>query len=624
MKKDLTEYNFPQDLKDMTTEEMKLLTYSIRDFLVEKTSKTGGHVASNLGVVELSVVLHKVFDSPTDKIIWDVGHQSYVHKILTGRSKGFDTLRQLDGMSGFPKSKESDHDVYETGHSSTSLAAAAGFAAARDLKGEKYQVIAVIGDGSLTGGMAFEALNNIGASRSKVIVVLNDNGMSISQNIGGLSTHLGNLRTSKGYLSAKRFIRTKVEPIPSIGKFISKALANFKNDLKYSLMSKGGILFEELGFTYLGPVDGHNIDDLIEVFDQAKKINEPILIHVISKKGKGYKNAEKYPGKFHGIGPYDIETGKPLSKSNLPSFSSVMGNHLVKMAKTDSDIVAISAAMCDGTGLEPFKDKFPDRFFDVGIAEQYAVSFAAGLAKNGMKPLVAVYSTFLQRSYDQIIEDVCLQNLPVVFALDRAGIVGADGETHNGLFDFSYMSIAPNMTVLAPKDGTQLIEMMEYAFSLGTPCSIRYPRGTTTADEKEAKAAYTGNSSHCFDKRVCDGEQLDILTTGKMSLYAEEIREALLEKGIHGGIVKVGQVKPLNLDDLHLNSKMIVTVEDHSVMGGFGQMVSGKYGSQTERIISFGWPDKFIEHGTFDQLRERYGLMPNQIAERIYEEIERL
>ena len=398
MKTDITEYNFPEDLKSMSEEELELLTYSIRDFLIDKVSSTGGHLASNLGVVELTIALHRCFDSPRDKIIWDVGHQAYVHKILTGRASEFDTLRKLDGLSGFPKAKESPHDIYDTGHSSVSISAAAGIAAARDIKKEKYEVIAVIGDGSLTGGMAYEGLNNIGDSKSKVIIVLNDNGMSISPNTGGISKYLGSLRTSKGYLGAKNFVKKTIGSIPNVGKSIADGLADIKNDIKYSIMDHGGVLIEELGLTYFGPVDGHSLADLTDIFEKAKNLNEPVLIHVITKKGKGYRNAEKSPGKFHGIGPFDPTTGALISKPQGFTYSSLFGQFIAKKGEEDSKIVAITAAMCEATGLEHFSQKFPQRFFDVGIAEEHAVSFAAGLAKGGMKPVVCIYSSFLQRA----------------------------------------------------------------------------------------------------------------------------------------------------------------------------------------------------------------------------------
>lgn len=620
MKSDITEYNFPQDLKSMSLAEAELLSYSIRDFLIREVSKTGGHLASNLGVVELTIALHRVFDSPEDKIIWDVGHQAYVHKILTGRAKDFSLLRQMGGISGFPKSKESIHDAYDTGHSSVSISAAAGMAAARDIKGEKYEVVAVIGDGSLTGGMAYEGLNNIGDSKSKVIVILNDNGMSISANTGGISKHLGNLRTSKGYLDVKRFIKKRVSTIPSIGKALVNGLADFKNDIKYSILDDGGVLFEELGFTYFGPVDGHNIRELTDVLQKAKSLEEPVLVHVITKKGKGYKNAEKAPDKFHGIGPFDPTTGAELNKQEGRSFSSLMGEFITEKAETDNRITAITAAMCDATGLKNFSLKYPERFFDVGIAEEHAVSFAAGLAKSGMKPVVCIYSSFLQRAYDQIMEDVCMQELPVIFAIDRAGCVGADGETHHGMFDLSYLSTMPGMTVLAPKDGNQLRDAFDYALGLNGPVAIRYPRGTTRYD-KNITSDFKGKNM-----RLIEPVDLDIWACGKMADTGLKTVQLLKEKGIHAGLVDVMTVKPLDLsplNDLNRLPELVVTIEDNTIEGGFGMHMSACLGGMSVETLNFAWPDSFVSHGTFDQLAEIHGLTPEKIAERICEYFEK-
>lgn len=615
--KEINQYHFPDDLKQMSLEELELLSYSIRDFLIDKVSETGGHVASNLGVVELTLALHKVFQSPEDKIIWDVGHQSYVHKILTGRSDQFDTLRQFDGLSGFPKGRESCHDVFDTGHSSVSISAAAGMAAARDIKGEDYQVIAVIGDGSLTGGLAYEGLNNIGESKSKVIVILNDNGMSISPNIGGISQHLGKLRTSKGYLSAKRFIKNKIAPIPNIGKGIAAGLADIKNDLKYTIMDHGGVLFEELGFTYFGPIDGHNLEDLIDVLNRAKKLDEPVLIHVITKKGKGYRNAEKYPDKFHGIGPFDKTTGTLKSKSTTPSFSYLMGQFVCQLAEKDRRIVAITAAMGEATGLRPFAEKYPQRFFDVGIAEEHAVTFAAGLAKCGMKPCVAIYSSFLQRAYDQIVEDICLQQLPVVFMIDRAGCVGNDGETHHGLFDLAYLSGIPHLTLLTPKDGNQLKAMMEYAFSLKSPCAIRYPRGDAFYDN-EIMSTFNGKN-----QRLHEAGSLDIWAVGPMVEVGEAVCSLLEKRGYQSGLVDVTTVKPMDLSVYDPNCQCIITIEDHVLSGGLGQQLAAALTNEKVKLLNFAWPDCFIEHGSIKQLRHKYGLTAEKIAERICEYIER-
>lgn len=626
MKDNLCSYDFPKELKTMTDNELELLTYSIREFLIDNVSKTGGHLASNLGVVELTIALHKVFDCPNDRIIWDVGHQSYVHKILTGRAKDFATLRQFGGLSGFPKTNESPYDCFNTGHSTTSISAAAGMAAARDLKGEKHEVIAVIGDGSLTGGMAFEALNNIGASKSKVIVVLNDNGMSISPNIGGISEHLDSLRTSKGYLSAKNFIKNRVAAIPSVGQGIARGLADIKNDIKYSIMDYGGVLFEELGFTYFGPVDGHDIPKLTEVFGRAKNLNEPVIIHAITQKGRGYKNAEKAPGKFHGIEPFDPETGEVLKKHDKPTYSKLMGDYLTELARKDDRIVAITAAMGDATGLGGFAAEFPDRFFDVGIAEQHAVTFAAGLAREGMKPFVCIYSSFLQRAYDQILHDVCMQNLPVTFMIDRAGIVGADGETHHGVFDLSYLNPMPNMSVLAPTSDEMLRESMDYAMEVSCgPCAIRYPRGEVSLEhESEVPSLlYYGNGAPKEEQQLED--HIEILGVGKMAETARELYRLLVSKGIHAHYQDVNIIKPIESSIQAMTpfkGRTIVTVEDNVIKGGFGESLRCACGDEY-KFMCFGWPDSFIEQGSFDELTDKYGLTAEKIAERICEELER-
>lgn len=613
MNNELTQYDFPDDLKKMDLKEMELLSYAIRDFLIEKVSKTGGHLASNLGIVELTIALHKVFNSPEDKIVWDVGHQSYVHKILTGRSSEFDGLRQMNGLSGFPKGNESVHDAFDTGHSSTSISVAAGMAAARDLKGERNEVIAVIGDGSLTGGMAYEALNNVGASKSKLIVILNDNGMSISRNIGGVSQHLSKLRTSNGYLRVKKTVKRALNRIPVIGDDLSTNIGHAKDRIKYALLS-GGVIFEELGFTYLGPINGHNIGETIEVLELAKHVNGPVFIHVMTKKGKGYRTAEIDPNKFHGISPFDPETGKVLKPSGL-TYSKVLGTTMEKLAADNNKIVAVSAAMCDATGLGSFAKKYPRQFFDVGIAEAHGVTFAAGLAKSGMRPLVAIYSSFLQRAYDQIIEDVCIQNLPVIFAIDRAGIVGADGETHHGLFDITYLSSMPNMTVLAPADGNQLAAMVRYAFTINGPVAIRYPRGDCSFKE-ENEDEYDGKNHRLFS-----GRDLDIWAVGKMLQTALDARDKLKKKGIETGVVDVTTIKPLDLSCLAEETKPVVTIEDGLLAGGFGDKFIVESG--VKEVLTFGWPDQFIEHGDCDSLYKKYGLDADSIAERICEHFER-
>ena len=616
MNKNLLEYNFPEELKNMSVKEMNLLSSQIRNFLIKKVSATGGHLASNLGVVELTIAIHRMFDSPTDKIVWDVGHQSYVHKILTGRAGEFDKLRTLDGLSGFPKRNESDHDTFDTGHSSVSISAACGMAAARDIKGEKHHVVAVIGDGSMTGGMAYEGLNNIGDSKSKVIVILNDNGMSISPNTGGISKHLGSLRTSTGYLGIKKFIKNSLVNVPTIGGPLADGLADLKNDIKYSLMDHGGVLFEELGFTYFGPIDGHNIEELMDVMRRAKKLNEPVVIHAITKKGKGYGPAEDNPSKFHGIGVFEPETGESIGTSEGISYSKLMGQFALNEANKDDRIVAITAAMGDATGLGEFSKIHPKRFFDVGIAEEHAVTFAAGLATQGMKPLVAIYSSFLQRAYDQIMHDVCMQNLPVVFVIDRAGCVGADGETHNGMFDLAYLSTMPNMTVLTPKDGNQLEAMIDYAFKLNAPCAIRYPRGNTHYD-KNIMSTFHGKNI-----RFASGEHIDIWACGKMFSVGEKVVSLLKERGISSGLVDVATVKPMDLE-LYENTDLIVSIEDHSIIGGFGQQLTASLNEKNVDILTIGWPDEFVPQGTFDQLADRYGLTAEKITERICDRLER-
>lgn len=623
MKNSIINYNFPQDLKEMSEKNLELLSYEIRDFLIDKVSKTGGHFASNLGVVELSIALHKVFNSPTDKIIWDVGHQSYVHKILTGRAASFDGLRCLNGISGFPKREESPHDMFDTGHSSTSISAAMGYAMARDLKGEDYAVISVIGDGALTGGIAYEALNNMGSSKSKMIVILNDNEMSISKNTGGISQHLAKLRASQTYLDLKKQLKKTLKNIPGFGEGLYHGIEHIRDSVKYAIVP--GAIFEELGFKYFGPVDGHNIHDLIEVLSIAKLMGEPVLIHVITKKGKGYKNAENNPGKFHGIGAFDPTTGNVLSQSDSLSYSKVFGNKIVQLANNNPKIVAISAAMIEATGLDKFASKYPDRIFDAGIAEAHAVTFAAGLAADGFKPVVAIYSTFLQRAYDQILIDVCMQKLPVVFAIDRAGNVGADGETHHGVFDLSYLCHMPNMTVLAPKDGKELAQMLEYAITLDGPCAIRYPRG-------QAQGFSADSSNYLIDgtsEVIRTGSDVMIMAVGKMVSIGFEVCKKLKLRGIDAGLMNMRFIKPLDKDGIvsAVNKvKHIVTLEDNVIDGGFGISVAGllaKEGITDVKINMIGWPDKFVEQGSTQELFEKYSLDSESITERVCVFLER-
>ena len=620
MSKNICDYDFPKDLKNMTISELNGLAGDIRAFLIDHLSKTGGHLASNLGVVELTLALHKTFNSPTDKMIWDVGHQSYVHKILTGRATGFDTLRQMDGLSGFPKTAESEHDIFDTGHASNSLSIAAGLAKARDLSGETHQTVAIIGDGALTGGLAYEGLNNIGGTKSRVIVILNDNGMSISKNIGAVSRHLNKVRVSAGYYKFKSKVRGWTRAIPGVGEGIYSGIQHFRDMIKYAIVD--GVIFEQMGFTYMGPMDGHNVQTLMDSMELAKRAKGPVIIHVLTEKGKGYKNAELFPGKFHGTGPFDPATGCSLKSYVKPTYSEIFGNHLSKLAEKDAKIVAITAAMTDGTGLTGFACRFPDRIFDVGIAEGHAVTFAAGLAAGGMKPFVAIYSTFLQRAYDQILIDVCLQNLPVIFAIDRAGNVGADGETHHGLFDISFLRSMPNLTILAPRDGKELEEMMDYALTLSGPCAIRYPRGVSH------NLSYPRISISAGAQRLETGLDLTIWAVGNMVTTAIEVKSILKEKGIQSAIVNPRQIKPMDIDILLQTAKetpWLVTLEDNVVIGGFGEQVATilKEENLPTKVINIGWPDRFVEHGSCDELNALYRLDAASIAERIQEAIER-
>ena len=611
MSNHIKDYKLPEDIKSMDENSLELLSTGIRAFLIDTISKTGGHLASNLGVVEISVGLHKIFDFPKDKLIWDVGHQSYIHKILTGRADQFSTLRQNDGMSGFPKRSESEYDVYDTGHSSTSISAAMGLAVARDLNKSDEEVIAVIGDGAMTGGPSFEALNNLGSLGSKVIIVLNDNGMSISEINGGLSEHLSKLRTSSEYQNTKNNIKKAINKIPDLGKPLSKGIAGLKRAVKYAIFS-GGVIFEELGITYLGPFDGNNMSDVLRGLNQAKNAPGPVLVHFITKKGKGYKQAEQNPDKFHGIGAFDKETGVTLSKSQT-SYSEIFGKKMFELAEKNDKLVALTAAMCTATGLDQMRDRFPKRVFDVGIAEAHACIFAAGLALGGMHPVVAIYSSFLQRAYDEIIEDVCLQKLPVTFAIDRAGIVGADGETHHGIFDLSYLLPLPNMTVLAPCDAHQLEDMLEYATSKDAPFAIRYPRGS---------ADMTRHIEVSFELKnnvISEGKDVNIIAVGTMLNKAIKASEILKEQGIDAKVCSASVLKPFDDSIINSSDKLIVTLEDNLIRGGFGEYIAANY---TNMVVNLGWPDKFIEHGDCEYLYKKYGLDAESIAERIRQELE--
>lgn len=611
MSNHIKDYKLPEDIKSMDENSLELLSTGIRAFLIDTISKTGGHLASNLGVVEISVGLHKIFDFPKDKLIWDVGHQSYIHKILTGRAGQFSTLRQNDGMSGFPKRSESEYDVYDTGHSSTSISAAMGLAVARDLNKSDEEVIAVIGDGAMTGGPSFEALNNLGSLGSKVIIVLNDNGMSISEINGGLSEHLSKLRTSSEYQNTKNNIKKAINKIPDLGKPLSKGIASLKRAVKYAIFS-GGVIFEELGITYLGPFDGNNMSDVLRGLNQAKNASGPVLVHFITKKGKGYKQAEQNPDKFHGIGAFDKETGVTLSKSQT-NYSEIFGKKMFELAEKNDKLVALTAAMCTATGLDQMRDRFPNRVFDVGIAEAHACIFAAGLALGGMHPVVAIYSSFLQRAYDEIIEDVCLQKLPVTFAIDRAGIVGADGETHHGIFDLSYLLPLPNITVLAPCDAYQLEEMLEYAVSKDAPIAIRYPRG------RADMTRYIECSFELKNNVISEGKDVNIIAVGTMLNKAIKASEILKEQGIDAKVCSASVLKPFDDSIINLSDKLIVTLEDNLIRGGFGEYIAANY---TNRVVNLGWPDKFIEHGDCEYLYKKYGLDAESIAERIRQELE--
>lgn len=610
--------DLPADLKNMEYDQLELLSYEIRDFIIEHVSKTGGHLSSNLGAVELSIALHRTFDPPEDKLIWDVGHQTYVHKILTGRADRFPTMRQMGGMSGFPKSSESPYDIFDTGHSSTSISLGLGMAAARDLSGGKYQVVSIIGDGAMTGGLAFEALNNAGNMNTKLIIVLNDNGMSISHNTGGISKHLGKLRSSRKYISMKAQIKKNVSKVPWIGEGVVAGMQHARDSIKYAVID--GVLFEELGIKYFGPIDGHDIREMCEAFQMAKTAEGPVFIHVITKKGKGYSLAEERPNIFHGVGPFDMKTGEMIKKSGQLSYSEVFGNKLTEMAEKDNRIVAVSAAMMEGTGLSGFSGKFPERAFDVGIAEGHAVTFSAGLAKAGLKPFVAIYSTFLQRAYDQIMEDICLQNLPVVLCVDRAGIVGADGETHHGIFDLSYLSHMPNMTVMAPKDGSELESMMELAAGLDGPCAIRYPKGS---------AASIGYDKQLEPGKACrlrKGSDLDIWAIGAMTSKALEAADILEGRGISAGVVNAAFLCPLDTDmlnDAATEVAFVATVEDNVLPGGFGEKINSILVNSNVKTVNIGWPSRFIEHGTCEELYSKYGLDSASIAERIVQEFEK-
>jgi 1-deoxy-D-xylulose-5-phosphate synthase len=605
----------PADLKGLSEAELNILAIEIRQFLLESLSRTGGHLSSNLGIVELTIALHKIFDSPEDKIIFDVGHQGYVHKLLTGRKDQFSTLRQLDGMSGFLKRSESEHDAFEAGHSSTSLSAALGFAKARSLKGTKEHVIAVIGDGALTGGMAFEALNHIGHDREKVIIILNDNEMSISENVGGLSKYLDRIRTSNNYYKLKGETEFILGKVPGVGDAMARGLKRLKGSIKYFFVP--GMLFEDLGITYIGPVDGHDLPSLIYALDRAKAANDgPILIHVLTRKGKGFMPAELDPDKYHGVGKFSLSKGVtelPASKT----LSQTFGDKLTALAADDERIVALTAAMCDGTGLDSFRACYPKRFFDVGIAEQHAVTLSASLARAGMKPVFAVYSTFLQRAYDQILHDVCIQNANVTLAIDRAGLVGQDGETHHGMFDLSFLQPMPNMTIYSPKDAPELEATLSHIMSRESgPVAIRYPRGVATTllpFEGAVDAPHLERS---------EGDDFALIAVGNVFANGLEAFERLSALGFRGKLINPRLLKPLPVDALTEaigEATAVFTLEDNVLTGGFGERVTLALDPQRYNVVNFAVPDRFVEHGTIQQLHERLGLSGNQVAQRIHQ-----
>lgn len=600
----------PKDLHNLKANDLEDLAEQIRHFLLDNVSKTGGHLSSNLGVVELTLALHYVFDSPKDKLIWDVGHQGYVHKILTGRQAGFKTLRQHGGLSGFLKSDESEHDVFEAGHSSTSISAALGFAKAMKLQGDNHKAIAIIGDGALTGGMAFEALNYIGHSKENVIIVLNDNEMSISNNVGAISAHLNKIRTAKTYIHLKLKVNKILKKIPLIGKPMIHFMGRLKNSLKQFVVKT--MLFEDFGFQYVGVVDGHKMDKLIDVFEHVKELEGPILVHVKTVKGKGYPDAEKLPEKYHSVSTFDIDEGL-MKKAGSRKYQDVMGSHLMALKAKNDSIFAITAAMPTGTGLSEFSKRYPNSFVDVGIAEQNAVTMAAGMAKAGTKPFVCIYSTFLQRAYDQIVHDVCIQNLNVVFCIDRAGLVGEDGETHHGMFDLSYLGHIPNMTVLAPKDAYELEQMMTYALEHQGPLAIRYPRGKA---EEINKAPLRQNTPELLKK----GDQAVIVAVGKMAKRACDAAELLQQQGINISVINPRQLFPIKKELISTleDFDTVFTVEDNVIIGGYGAYLSTILDQQ---IIPLGLSQRFIEHGNVDLLLKAEGLSADAIANTIINEI---
>lgn len=620
----LEKINQPNDIKSLSEEELQTLTQEIREFLINKIAVTGGHLASNLGVVELTMALHRVLDLPKDKIIWDVGHQSYTHKLLTGRRDGFDGLRKYGGMSGFPKRAESDCDSFDTGHSSTSISAGLGYAHAREILNEDYKVVSVIGDGALTGGMAFEALNNAARLKTNFIIVLNDNNMSISENVGGMSAYLSGFRTADAYLDLKNNVMKSLNKIPVYGDRLVKRIRKTKSGIKQFLIP--GMLFEEMGIMYLGPVDGSDRQGIEKLLKEAMHVDGPVLVHVLTHKGAGYAPAERHPARFHGTEPFDIETGIPSKPRVTANYTDIFSTVMRKLGDRDEKVVAVTAAMADGTGLKRFRNMFPDRFFDVGIAEEHAVTFSAGLAAAGMKPIFAVYSSFLQRAYDQILHDVCIQNLPVVFAIDRAGLVGSDGETHQGIFDISYLSTIPNMTIMAPKNKWELSDMIKFAVNFGSPIAVRYPRGTAYDGLEEFRAPIAYGKSEWIYKE----SEIVLFALGSMVKTAEIVRDALKLQGYACSLINARFAKPLDeavLDEVTKHHKLIVTMEENVINGGMGEHVTEYYYQQEERpirVLNIAIPDAYVEHGNVDILRKEVGIDPETVTKRIIELYENL
>lgn len=614
----LNNINSPDDVKNLSLKDLDILSSEIRRFLVKSISKTGGHLASNLGVVELTLALHYTFDSPRDKIIWDVGHQSYVHKIITGRKEGFKSLRKFGGMSGFPKASESEHDVFEAGHSSTSISAGLGYAISRDLLNDSYNVISVIGDGSITSGLAYEGLNNAGRSETDMIIVLNDNQMSISENVGGITKHLNDIRTAPFYIGAKKDVNNLLNKMPVVGKKLGKFIERTKDSIKHYFLEPG-ILFEELGFKYIGPVDGHNIEELIKVFNQIKNIKGPILMHVYTQKGKGYKFAQQHPENYHGVSPFEIKTGLSIVK-NKETYSDVLGRTLTELSEENENIVGITAAMPSGTGLMKLKERFPKRVFDVGIAESHAVTFAAGMAKNGIIPVVAVYSTFFQRSYDQILHDVCLQKLHVIFGVDRAGIVGDDGETHQGIYDISFLSHIPNLTILAPSCKPEFEDMIKFAVDFNGPIAIRYPRGIPYEGLlSNEKVLYS--KSHLIKK----GEEIMIISVGDMIDVSHSVYEKLKITGLNPTLVNLRFIKPLDVELIKSikNYKHVFVLENNIRTGGVHSLILEELSEKNIKtnVVSISFPDEFIVHGTRNEIFKKYRLDSDSVYFKILETI---